>query len=165
MPTTTPDRVSPGGADAFFILELIAAPPQLLLGLLPRTCHRALLWLIGRRADSASRGTAFGLSILALALAVLIFLALLFVALFALAVWAGFYPIFVEQLIARGVIDESSGWNNTVPSGGMTQGMYALLIAYATGLSFGPYEAFGRRSHPPGHLVGASHARTRGCSS
>ncbi|HVK13778.1 MAG TPA: hypothetical protein VM597_33860, partial [Gemmataceae bacterium] len=149
MPTATLDRpstdVTPGGADAYFILELIAAPPQILLGLLPRTCHRALLWLIGRQTDSAGWLTTLGLSILSLSLGVLIFLALLFVTLFGLSMWARVFPGLIDQLVARGIIDAGSGWNNTVPAGGMTQGIIALLIVYGSGLLVrAPYESFGR---------------------
>jgi putative ABC transport system permease protein len=149
MPTAAPKRlapqVSPAGADAFYILELIAAPPQVALGLLPRTCHRVLLWLIGRRADSAGWGTALGFSIAALALGGLIFLALLFVTLFALSAWARVWPRLVEDLVARGIIDAGSGWTNAVPAGGMWQFLYALLIVYGTGLLVrAPHDAIGR---------------------
>ena len=149
MSISTPNRpareVTPGGADAEFILELIAAPPQIILGLLPRTCHRAMLWLIGRRTDSVGRAAAFGLSILALGLGLLIFFALLSVTLFALSAWGRVFPTLVDQLIVRGVIDPSSGWANTVPAGGMIQGSIALLIVYGTGLLVRvPYESIGR---------------------
>ena len=54
-------------------LELLSAIPQAALGLLPRTCHRLLLWLIGRRAEESRGARLLGRSAAACALGFVLF--------------------------------------------------------------------------------------------
>lgn len=146
MPTATTVRPAPPVGDTAFLLELLAAPPQIPLALLPRTCHRVLLALLGRHTDAAPWGSIFRRAGLALVLGVGVFLLILGVVFAGLIVWANTFPKLIEQLIDRGLIAEDSGWKDAVPAAGMQQFTFAVLLTYATGFFVrAPYEAIGRR--------------------
>src|SRR5690348_15160670 len=116
---TTPRPVErTAGIDFGRLLEL-AAVLQFFLALLPRTCHRALTWLLGRRADEARGGLVLALSAAGLALGLVGFAILFNVILAFLAVWAHVFPRLVEGLAARGIIAPDSGWLNLVPAPAM----------------------------------------------
>jgi putative ABC transport system permease protein len=142
---TTPRPVErTAGIDFGRLLEL-AAVPQFFLALLPRTCHRALTWLLGRRADEARGGLVLALSAAGLALGLIGFVILFNVILALLAVWAHVFPRLVEGLAARGIIAPDSGWLNLVPAPAMVQAVYAFGLCYLTGLFVrAPHDAFGR---------------------
>src|SRR5215218_6828735 len=80
------------GIDVGWVVERLAAVPQFFLALLPRTCHRALTWLLGRRADDARGGTVLALSLAGFALGLVGFVVLFHAVLGLLAVWAHTFP-------------------------------------------------------------------------
>jgi putative ABC transport system permease protein len=125
--------------------ELFAAIPQVLLGLLPRTCHRVLFRLIGNRADEVRGLGVLGRSIVACALGVVLFNVLFAICVGVLAAWAHIFPALVRGLAAGHFIERDSGWLNLVPAGPFIQLVYATVLAYLTGLLVrAPYEAIGR---------------------
>src|SRR5262245_7859597 len=144
VPTSRPTG-RPDGLDAGWLVEFLAAVPQFFLALLPRTCHRGLMWLIGRRADNCRGGMVLALSLGALTLGLIGVYVLFLVALGLLAAWAHFFPRFVESLAEHGIIASDSGWVNLVPAAAGIQIMYALGLCYLTGLFVrAPYTSFGR---------------------
>jgi putative ABC transport system permease protein len=145
-PETTPRAAErAAGIDVARLLELLATIPQFLLALLPRTCHRALIWLLGRRADEARGGVVLALSFAGLALGLIGFAILFYAVLALLAVWAHVFPTLVAGLAARGIISSDSGWLNLVPAPAFVQAGYAFGLCYLTGLFVrAPYVSFGR---------------------
>jgi len=133
------------GLEAADVLERLAWIPQFFLALLPRTCHRGLMWLIGRKQDKARGGLVLGLSIAALILGLIGFGILFNVILALLAVWAHTFPKLVQVLASHGIIAEDSGWLNLVPAPAFIQAGFAFAISYLTGLFVrAPYDEFGR---------------------
>jgi ABC-type antimicrobial peptide transport system permease subunit len=127
------------------VLERVAWVPQTLLGLLPRTTHRALGWLLGRKHDEARGGIVLALSLAGLALGLVGLVVLFCLALAVLAVWAHMFPKLVQGLADRGIIAQDSGWLNLVPAPAMVQAGYALILTYVSGLFVrAPYDGFGR---------------------
>ena len=138
-------RAASNGITVDDVLEWIAWVPQFFLGLLPRTCHRGLMWLIGRKQDEARGGMVLGLSIAALALGVVGFFILFGVVLSVLAVWAHTFPKLVQALASHGIIAEDSGWLNLVPAAAPVQVISAYAICYLSGLFVrAPYDEFAR---------------------
>jgi putative ABC transport system permease protein len=139
-PTTQPT-----GLDLGRVLERAAWVPQTFLGLMPRTIHRGLGWVLGHKRDEARGGMVLALSLAGLALGVVGFLVLFNVSLIVLAIWAHTFPRLVQGLASAGLIAQDSGWLNLVPAPAMVQAMYAFLLAYVTGLFVrAPYDGFGR---------------------
>jgi ABC-type antimicrobial peptide transport system permease subunit len=127
------------------LFEIAAVPPQVVLGLLPRTCTRLLKWLIGRPADEARGIAVLARAVGACALAVISFWILFVVCILGLAVWAHTFPTLVKSLASFGIIASDSGWLASRPSSNPTQMMYAIALVYLTGLFVrAPYEDFGR---------------------
>lgn len=141
------------GFDPDVVPEYIAWIPQAVVGLMPRTIHRGLGWLLGRQMDldarnkDGSRGLAvLGLSIAGMALGLFGFFLLLSVVLVLLAAWAHLFPRLVRGLADAGIIADDSGWLNLVPASAFVQAGYAFALAYLTGLLVrAPYDAFGKR--------------------
>jgi ABC-type antimicrobial peptide transport system permease subunit len=143
-PTAAPPR--PTTDWGTFLLELLAALPQFFLGLLPRTCHRVLLWLLGRRADETRGGELLAISIAGLVLGGVAFWVLFLLCLAIMATWAHTFPGAVRFLADRGLIEPESGLANKIPKPPFMLAMYTFALAYLTGLFVrAPYEAFGRR--------------------
>jgi putative ABC transport system permease protein len=127
------------------VAKRLAWVPQTLLGLLPRTVHRGLGWLLGRKRDDDRGGIVLARSLGGLALGLIGTLVLFNLVLRLLAVWAHVFPGLIRALADHGIIASDSGWLNLVPAGPMVQAMYALVITYLTGLVVrAPYEGFGR---------------------
>ncbi|MBO0700237.1 MAG: hypothetical protein J2P46_17690, partial [Zavarzinella sp.] len=125
--------------------ELLAAVPQFFLALLPRTCHRGLTWLIGRRADDARGGLVLALSLGSFALGLIGFYFIFLVMVGLLAIWAHVFPRLVEGLAAHGIIASDSGWLSLAPAAVPFQLICALGLSYVTGLFVrAPHDAFGR---------------------
>jgi putative ABC transport system permease protein len=138
-------RPDESSAEVGFFFELMAAIPQAALGLLPRTCHRVLLWLIGNRTNEARGIKVLGRSLAALALGVVVFYVLFLLSVGVLAAWAHTFPKLVRGLAAAHIIDSDSGWLNLVPVGPFIQVAYAVMLAYFTGVFVrAPYTAIGR---------------------
>jgi hypothetical protein len=135
----------PTGITVDAVLERVAWAPQAFLGLMPRTVHRCLGWLLGRKRDDDRGGVVLALSLAGATLG-LIGLVVPFVAvLVGLAVWAHVFPGLVRALADHGIIAGDSGWLNLVPASAMVQAGYAFVITYLTGLLVrAPYDGFGR---------------------
>src|SRR5207248_1405729 len=115
------------------------------LGLLPRTCHRLLFWLIGKRTDEARGIKVFGRSLAALALGLVFFNILFTLCVGVMAIWAHTFPKLVRALVDLHIIGADSGWLNLSPAPAPIQLGYATALAYLTGVFLrAPYEAFGR---------------------
>jgi ABC-type antimicrobial peptide transport system permease subunit len=139
-PTTRPT-----GITVDTVLEYLAWAPQTYLGLLPRTMHRCLGWLLGKSMDEARGGAVLGLSVAGAALGFLGFIFLFVAALILLAIWAHIFPGLVQALAAHGIIAEDSGWLNLEPASAMVQAGYAFVLAYLSGLLVkAPYDGFGK---------------------
>lgn len=135
----------PAGLDADTVLEWVAWAPQVFLGLLPRTIHRALGWMLGRGTDELRGLPVLLLSIVAAFLGCLGMVVLFLVALIALAIWAHAFPGLIRGLADAGIIADDSGWLNLVPAPAMIQSVYAIVLTYLTGLFVrAPYNGFGR---------------------
>lgn len=139
-PTTRPAGPAVGP-----VLERLAWVPQTFLGLLPRTIHRGLGWLLGRPRDGDQGGTVLARSSAGLALGLVGFLILFNVVLGLLAVWAQVFPRLVQTVADAGIIAGDSGWLNLVPASAFVQAGYALVLTYLTGLVVrAPWDGFGR---------------------
>ncbi|HJZ92514.1 MAG TPA: ABC transporter permease [Gemmataceae bacterium] len=133
-------------SDADFWFELLSAIPQFFLGLLPRTCHRVLVWLIGRPADEARGFELLLRSGVALVLGGVIFFFLYVVSIAVFAAWARLFPTFVQFLADKHVIEPDSGWLSLIPKPPIVLGMYSVGLVYLTGLFVRtPYDEFARR--------------------
>jgi ABC-type antimicrobial peptide transport system permease subunit len=139
-PTTRPAGLNPGP-----VFERLAWLPQTVLGLLPRTCHRVLFWLLGKRADEARGPGVLVRSVAGLALGAVAFLILFNIALIALAIWAHTFPKLVRALAEHHVIAADSGWLRLEPAPAMIQAGYAFALCYVTGQFVrAPYDGFGK---------------------
>src|SRR5262249_50911475 len=133
-------------SDADFWFELLSAIPQFFLGLLPRTCHRVLVWLIGRPADEARGFELLLRSGVALVLGGVIFFFLYVVSIAVFAAWARLFPTFVQFLADKHVIEPDSGWLSLIPKPPIVLGMYSVGLVYLTGLFVRtPCDEFARR--------------------
>jgi ABC-type lipoprotein release transport system permease subunit len=128
------------------LVEWLAAGPQLVLALLPRTCVRPLKSVIGRSADESRGADVLLRSFLAALLGFVGFLGLYLACVAILAIWAHLFPRLVQGLAAVGIISPDSGWLNLIPSAPFVQGtMYAVAVAYLTGLFVrAPYDDYAR---------------------
>src|SRR5262245_4668035 len=151
MPTVAEPRQSlipveehgPSPADRAF--EVLAAVPQFFLGLLPRSCHRALMWFIGRDADNSRGIEVLIRSGVALLLGFIAYNLLFVLILVLLAVWARTFPKLVEAFADRGIIAADSGWLSLAPADVFTQTLVAVALVYATGFFVrAPYDEFAR---------------------
>ena len=139
-PTTRPT-----GITVDTVLERLAWVPQAFLGLLPRTIHRGLGWLLGRKRDDDRGGAVLARSLAGATLGLVGFFFLFVAVLILLAIWAHIFPGLVQALANHGIIAEDSGWLNLVPASAMVQAGYAFVIAYLTGLLVkAPYDGFGK---------------------
>jgi len=139
-PTTRPT-----GITVDTVLERLAWVPQTILGLLPRTIHRGLGWLLGRKRDDDRGGAVLARSLAGATLGLVGFFFLFVAVLILLAIWAHIFPGLVQALANHGIIAEDSGWLNLVPASAMVQAGYAFVIAYLTGLLVkAPYDGFGK---------------------
>ena len=152
MSTVAETREKPAGRDdgvspeVELLLDLLSAVPQVGLGLLPRTCHRALQWLIGNKTDGIRQPEVLGRAAAACGLGMAFFGILFTLSIVALAISAHLFPALVRGLAAARLIEEDSGWLNLVPAGPFLQVMLAVAIAYASGLFVrAPYESIGRQ--------------------
>ena len=151
MPTEMQQQTTPleselsSALDTDVILEVFAAVPQVVLGLLPRTCHRLLFRIIGKQTDEPRGAEVLARSAIALAVGFGIFLGLFLGFLLILAAWAHAFPSLVSALASIGLIGSDSGWLNLIPAAPMSQATYALMLVYASGMFVkAPYQQIGR---------------------
>jgi putative ABC transport system permease protein len=135
----------PMGITVDTVLERLAWVPQTFLGLLPRTVHRGLGWLLGRTADDDHGLRVLRKSATGLGLGFFGFVLLWLLVLFVLAGWAHTFPALVQALANHGIIAQDSGWLNLVPASAMVQAGYAFVLTYLTGLMVkAPHDGFGK---------------------
>jgi hypothetical protein len=135
----------PTGITVDAVLGRLAWLPQAFLGLLPRTIHRGLGWLLGRQTDGARGIAVFGRSVAGLGLGFVGTLILFNLVLGLLAVWARIVPGLIQALADSGIITSDSGWLSLAPASAIVQAGYAFAIMYLTGLAVrAPYDSFGR---------------------
>jgi len=143
--TTPPENELSFAFDADVVLEILAAVPQVLVGLLPRTCHRLMFRVIGKQTNDARGVEVLVRSAIALALGFAIFFSLFLGMILILAAWAHAFPALVRGLASIGIIGSDSGWLNLIPAAPMSQAMYASMLVYVTGLFVkAPYQQIGR---------------------
>jgi putative ABC transport system permease protein len=127
------------------VWEWLSVIPQVVLGLLPRSCVRFQTWLIGQSANEVRGLELLGRSIGACALAFVGYQILVIGFLIALLIFAYAFPAVVQALADAHWIGPDSGWLNKVPAGTFWQQLYAVGLAYLTGLFVrAPYDAFAR---------------------
>jgi putative ABC transport system permease protein len=123
------------------LFALLTFIPQFVLGLLPRTCHRLLLWLLGD-SDREAATLKLGLRVwggMFLGLIIYAVQYLFFVCL--LAAWAHTFPGLTQKLALGGVISSDSGWLDLIPSRAKFQLQIAQLLPYLAGfLVRAPYQ-------------------------
>src|SRR5262245_60505235 len=133
------------GFDVDRIWEWLSVVPQIVLGLLPRSCVRFQTWLVGHSADAVRGLPLLGRSVGACALAFVGYQILVVGFIIALAIFAHAFPVVVKALANANWISPDSGWLNKVPAGTFWQQLYAVGLAYLTGLFVrAPYDAFAR---------------------
>ena len=127
------------------LLALSTSIPQVGLGLLPRTCHRVLLWLIGSSNDD-EKTTLLGLRAwLALLLGILFFGIQYSLFVVLLAAWAHIFPSLIQNLASQGIISSDSGWLDLIPSSAKMQLGFAQILPYVAGLLVrAPYQRIDR---------------------
>ncbi len=141
----SPRRADVLSPEMELLLDMASAIPQVVLGLLPRTCLRALHWLIGNKTDDVRQPAVLGRAAAACGLGIAFFAILFNLCIILLAIWAHLFPALVRGLAAAHFIEEDSGWLNLVPAGPFVQAMLAIALAYASGLFVRvPYESIGR---------------------
>lgn len=144
LPTQAESR-SESSPELDLLLETVAAIPQTVLGLLPRTVHRVLFQLIGKRADDARGKEVLVRSIGACVLGVIAFNILFTLCVALLAVWARVFPRLVQVLADSHIINADSGWLNLAPAQPFVQLTYATVLVYLSGLFVRvPFETIGR---------------------
>jgi ABC-type antimicrobial peptide transport system permease subunit len=127
------------------VVERLAWVPQVGLGLLPRTIHRGLGWLLGKQTDEARGIEVLWRSAAGAAIGFVTTLFLFNIVIGVLALWARVFPGLVQTLADHGIIAEDSGWLNLQPAGPMVQAGFAFALMYLTGLTVrAPYDGFGR---------------------
>ena len=127
------------------IFGWLSVVPQVGLGLLPRSCLRVLMWLVGKPADEARGIELLGRTVAAFVLAFIGYQILLVAFIIALAIFAHLFPVLVKALADAQWISPDSGWLNKVPAPTSTQTMYAVALAYLTGLFVrAPHDAFAK---------------------
>lgn len=144
QPTTTRAR-DESSLDSDRFLEILAAIPQAILGLLPRTCPRVLLWLVGVKADDARGAQVLGRSAAACGLGFVCLFVLFNLSLLVLVIWAHLFPALVRALANAHIIEEDSGFLNRVPAGPFVQLFLAIVLTYVSGVFVRvPVESIGR---------------------